>query len=157
MGCDFTIDQDKIYFTMTRTHQIFIYTLEKGIEIKRYGTIKASNKDGEFHDPQGLTINKDSLYVCDNLNHRIQVLDKENGKFLYQWGKHGKEKEGEFISPNCILFYQDFLYIGDQYRVQLFDSKGVFITKVGDEPCSMCLVDERLYIVDIYSRMQVFT
>ena len=50
---------------------------------------------GEFSYPGGMIVGRDDrLYIADQTNHRIQVLDLQ-GHFLATWGKHGT-KPGEF-------------------------------------------------------------
>ena len=105
---------------------------------------KTGTGDGEFNYPGGMAIGPNGrLYVADQTNHRIQVLDLE-GRFLTSWGKHGT-KPGEFGGnsnvksraggPNFIALDQE----GNVYtteamdgRVQKFTPDGGFLTAFGD-------------------------
>jgi sugar lactone lactonase YvrE len=54
--------------------------------------------DGEFDQPGGLAFGHDgSLFVCDQVNHRVQRFTPE-GKFLAKWGEYG-DKPGQFGAP----------------------------------------------------------
>ena len=54
--------------------------------------------DGQFDQPGGLTFAADgTLYVCDQVNHRVQRLTSE-GKFLGKWGEYG-DAAGQFGAP----------------------------------------------------------
>ncbi len=82
------------------------------------------------------------LYVADQTNHRVQVLDR-NGRFLSMWGKYGG-KTGEFAgttNPKSRVGGPNFLAIdsrGNVYttesmngRVQKFSANGEFISAFG--------------------------
>jgi RND superfamily putative drug exporter len=85
----------------------------------------------------------DRLYVADQTNHRIQVLDL-NGRFLAEWGKHGT-KPGEFGGNTNVKSRAggpDFVALdkqGNVYtteamdgRVQKFTPDGAFLAAFGD-------------------------
>ena len=80
---------------------------KNGKEIKKFGSKESSSKNGEFNDPAGLTVNEKYLYVCDWGNDRVQVLDKENGKFICEW-KGGQRK---IKYPMSILLYENLFYL----------------------------------------------
>jgi len=115
--------------------------------------------------PLGLTVDNKYIYICDKSNHRIQVLDKENGKHIYQWGHKGDEKEGEFYYPTGVLLDSALIYVGDRYRVQVFTKEGVFVQYIGtgkkgeefDKVRGFCIVRDRLYVADSNNhRVRVF-
>jgi hypothetical protein len=85
----------------------------------------------------------DRLYVADQTNHRIQVLDLQ-GRFLATWGKHGT-KPGEFGGNTTIksraggpdfvaLDKQGNIYTTEAMdgRVQKFTAEGAFLLAFGD-------------------------
>jgi len=87
------------------------------------------SSDFQFQRPRGLLFSQAGLlFVCDSLNHRIQVL--QNDHFFYSFGEHGK-KPGQFICPVCaaINSTEDQLVITDCYsdRVQVFTPGGQFL------------------------------
>jgi sugar lactone lactonase YvrE len=104
---------------------------------------KSGAGPGEFNYPGGMAIAQNSrLYVADQTNHRIQMLDL-NGRFLAAWGKHGT-KPGEFGGntnvksraggPDFIaLDKQGNIYTTEAMdgRVQKFTSDGEFLLAFG--------------------------
>jgi len=79
-GLYLKIDEENIYFTPQNTHCVYFYT-KNGTEIKKFGTFKASSKEGEFRCPRGITVDEKYLYICDSWNERLQVLDKKKWKY----------------------------------------------------------------------------
>jgi len=125
-------------------------------------------------------VDKKYLYVCDFSNHRLQILLKENGQFVFQWGNTGKTgtEKGEFHSPYSI-FYDEFekiFYVGDYQSVQLFiresddvdNFKGKCIQRLGEKMSGREMnqlygvygiykFDDRLYVSDVgNARVQIF-
>ncbi len=93
--------------------------------------------DLQFNDPAGIAVsdlNSNRLFVADNLNYRIQVLDKTTGAFLFEWGGQGSD-DGEFLSPTGVAvgpLTRD-VYVADNVRgdVQVFSYDGEFLGKIG--------------------------
>ncbi len=84
--------------------------------------------------PAGVRIspNTGNIYVADQFNNRVQVLDPE-GKSLLTFGKLGSEP-GEFNQPIGIeVDENDNIYVADSInsRVQVFDKNGNFLTAYG--------------------------
>jgi len=167
-GLNLKIDQDKIYFTPSQEfspHHIYLYNIKTGKEIRKFGTREKGEKEAEFKDPAGVTVNKHYLYICDKNNHRLQILDKLNGTFIYQW------KMGfRLISfPRCILLIENLLYIGDDLGIQVFTKDiikciqsfgGIKGTNKGEfwRVTGFCFVEGKLVIVDSgNSRIQVWS
>jgi len=114
---------------------------------------KASEKNGEFNQPAGITVNTNSLYICDSTNNRIQVIDKENGKFIHLWD-HG---EISIYDPRSILLNEELLYVGDNGGIQVFTKWGQFIQLFGRHGSgpgeftvvtSVCIVNDKLFCID---------
>jgi len=161
-----------IYYNVYHSNFIYLCTLN-GIEIKKFGACERSKENGEFDSPFGLAVDEHCLYVCDYRNHRIQVVTKDNGNFIRQWGSEGLIEKSTFYFPNSILLYDELLYVGDMYRVQVFTIEGEFIHYIGtdkgyykkrqnqgsfDIARGLCIVDARIYVSDTYNhRIQVFT
>jgi len=168
--CHLIVDEKEniIYFTVEfHAHYIYSFDKKKGEIIKKFGSQHWSKKEGEFWNPAGITINEQYLYVCDRSNQRVQMLNKENGTYISLW----KMGERVFTSPQSILLYENFLYIGDWYGIQVFtkeqknrkciqvignsafgSSKGMFRVVT-----SFCIVNDKLYIVDTDNqRVQVW-
>ena len=67
---------------------------------------KQGGGDGEFKNPNGLSVNKSGhLMVCDSDNHRIQVFEL-SGKFIGKFGTKGAGP-GEFDYPRSISELND--------------------------------------------------
>jgi tripartite motif-containing protein 71 len=113
-----------------------------GKRLHEWGKTGAGN--GEFNYPGGMVIAPNGrLYVADQTNHRIQMLDL-HGQFLGAWGKHGT-KPGEFGGHTNVKSRAggpDFVALderGNFYtteamdgRVQKFTAEGVFLLAFGD-------------------------
>jgi len=127
------VDADAIFCTISNVHQIFICQTSNGKLLKKFGKPSASKRQGEFKKtPFGLAVNTNYLYVADHSNHRVQVLEKETGTFVSQWGENGFEK-GQFTHPRSVDYdlMEDIFYVGDGYSVQLFRSSGECIQRIG--------------------------
>src|SRR4051812_4475217 len=77
-------------------------------------------------------VREEEVYVCDELNNRIQVFECE-GKFLRKWGSAGNG-DGQFNQPNgCSVDNDGMIYVADTFnnRIQVFDNDGRFIRKWG--------------------------
>ncbi len=105
---------------------------------------KSGGGPGEFNYPGGMAVAQDArLYIADQTNHRIQVLDL-NGRFLAAWGKYGT-KPCEFGGNTNVRSRAggpDFVAIDSQGnvftteamdgRVQKFTPDGKFLFAFGD-------------------------
>jgi len=156
------VDQEKIYFTPRENSHYVYFCSKNGKEIKKFGSKESSSKNGEFNDPQGLTVNEKYLYVCDKWNQRVQVLDKENGKFICEW----KDGQRKIEYPISILLYENLFYLGDCDGIQVFTKEGKCIQLFGSYGSgkgfvnwvrSVCRVNDKLYLVDYWNcRIQVW-
>jgi len=160
------VDDNFIYVTIYSQHQVFIYTRDGKIK-NTIGSTSESSKVGEFNKPFGLTLDKNTLYICDYLNHRIQTFSKDDYSFCKQWGSRGRDN-GQFIFPYSISYWEGILYVGDDCSVQLFTFEGTFLQRIGgkkegkdagqfDRAWGICVVGDRLYVSDyVNERVQVF-
>ena len=84
---------------------------------------KQGGGDGEFNQPNGLSVNKSGhLMVCDSDNNRIQVFEL-NGKFVGKYGTKGRNL-GELESPvSLAVLSNDRVVVSEflNHRVQLFE------------------------------------
>lgn len=99
-------------------------------------TIGSAGSDlGQFVGPAGLTVspNTGNIYVTDQYNNRIQVLDQQgNAKFAFGSAGSG---EGQFAQPIGIEVDEyENLYVADSQnsRVQAFDKNGNFLASFGE-------------------------
>ncbi len=90
---------------------------------------------GQFSGPAGLNIsqNTGNIYVTDQYNGRVQVLDPE-GNPLFAFGSTGSAP-GQFREAIGIEVDEyDNIYVSDSQnsRVQVFDKDGNFLTAYGE-------------------------
>ena len=100
--------------------------------IKCFG--KEGSKLGQFDWPDDLDFDsKGNVYITECQNHRVQVV-KQNGKSIQTFGEKG-DGPGEFKQVNCIHISGDYIYITDYDAccVHVFNTKGKFLTRFGDE------------------------
>jgi hypothetical protein len=99
----------------------------KNASVSSYGSQGSGN--GEFYWAKGITQGPNgNLYVADNNNNRVQVLDK-NGTFIKKFGENGSAP-GQLSSPQDLIFLPNGrLIVGDNYYLNYFDSNGTFITR----------------------------
>ena len=147
-----TVDAaDNIYAAGHSRHCISKISKEGELlkEVGHYGS-----GPGELSKPLGLVVVDNEVYVCDQANNRVQVLDLE---FIRMFGKEGTG-DGEFFHTRAIAADQDgLLYISDQRNncVQVLTKEGNFVRsisgKIGhlrlDNPFGLCVVGRYLYMV----------
>jgi DNA-binding beta-propeller fold protein YncE len=61
-------------------------------------------------------------------NDRIQVFDRDSGKFLFQFGQFGNG-DGQFSRPQSMVIIGDTLYITDScnHRISVWTTQGSFV------------------------------
>ncbi len=87
-----------------------------------------------FDRPVDVVEDRDqNMYVVDQGNNRIQVLDRR-GRFVREWGGRGFSP-GSFDTPNAIVFdrQEESLFVVDSqnHRVQKFDKNGKLLLTFG--------------------------
>lgn len=112
--------------------------------------ILAYDRDGKFLRQMGgpsmfdrltsVTVDKkgERLYVVDiggvsSENHRVRVLDAQDGNLLFDIGKRGNGP-GEFNLPRDVAIGKDGrLYVvdGANFRIQVFDAAGKYVRMFG--------------------------
>jgi len=132
------------------------------------GGPEEGNELGQFNYPHGLAIqpHTNHLLVCDEFNHRVQVLSSSSSnqggrprcKPLYAIGlEEGKGvADGQFNRPHGVCCSpKGEMMVSDtrNHRVQLFDPAGRFLTKFGtngdgdaqfDMPFDVCYLSRHL-------------
>ena len=157
-----TDDEDNIYVACV--DQIKKFSCDCQF-VKSVG--QSGRREGEFVSPDGLAHYTGHIYVCDTLNHRIQVLDTD----LNYVRTIGSEGSGniEFSHPSGIDFDSaGRAYVADKNnsRVQVIDVKrGGFLKEIGhsggrgrlSRPTGVHVVGEFVYVSDDdHSRVAVF-
>jgi len=118
-------DDGNRYVADTGREQILVFNNEDKF-IRAYGL------KGQFK-PTDLLLVGNKIYVVDIANHKIQVLSKEDGILLSEFGQPGS-KPGEFFHPTNINLGPDGnLYISDtgNYRIQIITQDGEFVRTIG--------------------------
>ena len=119
---------------------------------------RTGQREGEFIRPEGLRCRDGLLYVCDTLNHRIQVFQTDTLSYVRTIGSHGSGNI-EFDHPWAIDFdLAGRAYVADQNnsRVQVIDvCRGGFLREIGrsgrrrlNRPTSVRVLGEFLYVSD---------
>lgn len=131
--------------------------------------LRAIGPPDMFQRPAGIALDGNRLYVVDTHGHQVIVLSKENGNFLFSFGKNGIEK-GNFNFPtNIFITKEKLIYVTDSmnFRIQVFNPDGGFLTsfgKLGDgsgnfsKPKGIAVDSEgHIYIVDShFDNVQIF-
>ena len=122
-----------VYVTDFSQDVIKVYDGKTGEQVKTIG--EPGTGDGQFQGPAGITVspNTGRIYIGDQYNYRIQVLDEE-GNFLFAFGERGSEP-GQLREPIGVeVDEHDNIYVADSQnsRVQVFDKDGNFLTSYGE-------------------------
>jgi len=117
---------------------------------------------GEFHDPTGIAVAGEEVFVADARNGRIQVFDLD-GRFLRLFGKPG-DGPGELGRPMNLAVHGGELYVPEYFndRIQVFALDGRhrrFIGEAGDGPGQFnapggvaVANDGTIYVADFYGQ-----
>ncbi len=127
--CGIAVDEgDNIYVTDSSNHRIQKFTAKGDF-------IGVVSSNGEwplcFKTPRDISHNKkdNRLYVCDDGNYRIQVLET-NLTFCRAFGEAGSGN-GQLKYPHGIGFNDDGIVVVAEYysnkRVQLFTPEGIYV------------------------------
>jgi len=91
--------------------------------------------DGQLRGPEGLTLAENTLFVCDQHNHRVVAFDATELTFAFSFGRHGSG-DGELCFPRGLsardgdpeLLVADT----DNDRISIFDrASGAFVRVIG--------------------------
>ncbi len=149
---------DLVFVADTYNHRIQTFRGD-GSVLTQWGS--RGSADGQFQYPFGIAVlarsqdrilarsqdlghpTRHLLVVTDDGNHRVQVFNID-GSFVRKWGSKG-HGDGQFSRPFGVAVLarsqdrghptQDLVYVTDRetQRVQVFDPKGLFITKWGSK------------------------
>ena len=129
-----TVDRDGRIFVVDNTKNCIQKLSRDGTCLLSLG--KFGHDPLQFYSPIGIAYSHktDKLYVCDRLNHRIQILNRDL-TFYDSFGSEGSG-DGQLQCPCYVAFDSSGnVYITDRlnHRVQVFTPKGVFLRKFGSE------------------------
>ena len=160
------VDQSNFYFVMEKVPKIFVCEASDGSALKQ-----CNLQNGQYveHNPRGLTLDDQVIYVCDRTHHCIHRVKKHTGVFQASWGQVGTEL-GQFSFPYSIYYdLEGTFYIGDSVSVQLFSKEGLCYERLGldstqgsgmnqfDGVFGIIVLNGKLYVSDgCNHRIQVF-
>lgn len=159
-------DGTRLYVADSKAHQIAVFDVASR---KLFSTLgRQGAGDGEFAFPTALAFGPEgNLFVVDQLNARVQVLDPD-GEYMDQFGGRGVGF-GNFVRPKGIAVDETgFIYVTDFSfnNFQLFDADFSLLTFVGaggTAPGSfkgafgIAVQGERIAVVDqLGARVQIF-
>ena len=117
---------------------------------------------GKFHDPTGIAVTDDEVFVSDARNARIQVFDHD-GRFKRQFGSKG-DAPGQLGRPMNLAIFAEELYVADYWndRIDVFGLDGTYrrsVGRKGNEPGSFnapggvaVAADGHLFVADFYNQ-----
>ena len=118
--------------------------------------------EGELHDPRGLAVHTEQVWVADMCNHRISVFSLR-GRHLRHLGRYG-DGAGQFRHPVGVALAANLLLVSEYSgaRVQVLSPlDGAFLQVVrapfdGACVCALGADSRRLVVTDTGSRVHRF-
>lgn len=160
-----TVDnKNNIWVTDVGLNQVFKFS-NKGKLLMKLGVAKKSGNDSlHFDKPTDIAVTKEgSFYVSDGYGNNRIIKFSSKGKYLFEWGKKGKD-EGEFDIPHAIsLDAFGNVYVADRenFRIQVFDENGNFLKQyVNHSFGTICSVfynmeNSKIFTVDDFTFMKI--
>lgn len=116
-----------------RGHQVFKFSPQGKVLMTLGKAGVAGTTQDTFNQPSDVIVAKNGdIFVADGhgprSNARVVKFDK-NGKYIKEWGKHGKGP-GEFDTPHGLAFdSKGRLFVADRgnNRIQIFDQDGKYL------------------------------
>lgn len=165
-GLALDMASNRIYVSDAGRHVIRVYDSVSGSFLFAFG--KRGIGQGEFNFPTHLFLYKNTLYVTDTMNFRIQIFDLE-GTYRSGFGEIGAQM-GQFSRPKGVAVDSEgHVYVVDAAfnNFQIFSNTGellLFVGGIGKDPGQFWLpsglhidTKDMIYVVDQYNhRVQVF-
>ena len=124
-------DGKQLYVADSKANKIVVFGIENAELLTTFG--QTGPGEAQFGVPTSLEFGPEGqLFVVDQLNARIQVLDPD-GTFVDQFGRLGAGF-GNFVRPKDVAVDQSgFIYVTDNSfnNLQLFDADFTLLTFVG--------------------------
>jgi DNA-binding beta-propeller fold protein YncE len=130
--------------------------------------VRAYGLPGKWKPVSAVTYGNE-IYVVDEMNGEIKVLDKNNGGFVRTIGKRGKPEEQLYRPTNAAMDKEGNIYVSDfaRFHIVKFDRDGHFLRtfgKLGDaigdfaRPRGLAVDrNDNLYAVDAaFNNVQIF-
>jgi len=123
------IDNDVFYYILNDNTLL----AKKGSEeIFRLNTQAQKQKGINLSEPIALTVFNNKVYIVDNDDDKVVVIDSKNGFNLSQFGESGSN-EGQLNSPNDIVADNNGkIYVSDykNSRVNVYNEQGMYVNKI---------------------------
>jgi len=107
----------------------------------------------QFSLPYGICIKGEDIFVCDWMNHQVQVI-KTNGKTTHTFGK------GQLGYPSHVALRDDNVTcVTDNRGLHFFDEKGKLIKYIhmrGAAEGLSCDSSKKTFVCDYWRRKEVF-
>ncbi len=158
------VDRDGDVYVANTGGSVVVKLSPQGEVISEYGSLGSG--DGQFNQPTDVAVDDEgNLYVVDNENTRVQVLDSE-GRYLRQWSI---SPANTFDSAHIVWGMNGLLFLTDPEmgQVRIYDEQGRVVTFWGEKgfldgqfskPIGISF-DQRVsvYVADTYNhRIQKF-
>jgi len=90
---DVALNRDGEILVSDQTNRIHVFD-SQGLYSRSFG--KKGTKDGMFNYPVSISVDDmNMLFVCDQGNRRMQILNAADGAFVHKWGGWKRQAEGE--------------------------------------------------------------
>ena len=168
-GCKrVAVDHEDNIFVTDHSHTVQKFTAD-GHFVATTG--KKGAESLQFNYPAGIRVHPitKNVYVCDLVNHRIQILNFDDLTFYGSFGKSGSGG-GEFNCPMDVAFdSHGNVYISDyqNHRIQVFTPEGELLRNIGKPgsgsgelylPSGLHVNDSHVYVAEEANhRISVFT
>jgi len=117
-----TVDNKYVYICGYFSHSVQILTKQNGVYVSKWGTEKASTKQGEFDHPNSIYNHmlEDLIYVGDRAS--IQIFRKD-GFCIQRLGDQPGNQMNQFNMVSGICVMDDRLYVSDSrnHRILIFN------------------------------------
>lgn len=125
---DLTHDPDGVvYFTERQSNAVRMLKKGKvttllGTGLFEFGDVDGKSKDALLQAPAGIAYHDETLYVADQLNHKIKAIDPYNGRTETFMGAgeagffDGAVSQTRFNSPSGVCVLRDHLFVADKYN-----------------------------------------
>ncbi len=95
-----TVSGHEIFITQQGSKRLQVWSFE-GVYLRGFGWDPAIPRLHLFH-PRGVGVIGEQLYVCDSINNRVLLVNKDTFEYLGEWGPNYQAPEMECVpSPNA--------------------------------------------------------
>lgn len=160
---------DQVFVSETARHRVLVFALDSNGKVVAQRSIgERGDGPAQFNFPTAVTLARNSLWVGDTMNFRVQELDPRSGAFLSQFGSLGDAPGDMPRIKGLVVDSRGHLWISDAHldQVWLYRPDGTFLMDLGRPgsepgefsfPAGVAAADGRVAVVDsLNRRIQVF-